>query len=334
MNNNTHLDRPSSALIIGSGGQDGSYLAELLESQGTRVIRIGREFFPHPESFDDYKEIALTRSGLNGKVLNSSYFKNLSDLINLEKPFVIFHLAAHHASSGIHLGTELDLKKMWLTSVGITATALETVFANKIQARVVVAGTSQMYSVVDTDLYVNEETPMRPQNYYAKTKSDSRKVINIYRELDPSIGQMAILFNHESPRRGPGFISTDIVTQIAQVIEGRSQEVEFRNPFARIDLTDARDVVSALSRMPQAGATDLVIGSSEAVSVFDLVQRVLTIFGLEKIGIKAIDKNLRDSVSSTLIADISKAKAHLDWNPTRDITETIVEMVKTKIEQK
>lgn len=334
MINNTHLDRPPSALIIGSGGQDGSYLAESLESQGTRVVRIGRDFFPHPESFGDYKEIALTRSGFNSKILKSPYFKNLSDLINLEKPSVIFHLAAHHASSGIHLGTELDLKTMWLTSVGITATTLETVFANKIDARVVVAGTSQMYTVMDTDLYVNEETPMRPQNYYAKTKSDSRKVINIYRELEPSIGQMAILFNHESPRRGPGFISTDIVTQITRAIEGQSQEVAFRNPFARIDLTDARDVVRALARMPQASATDLVIGNSKAVSVFDLVQRVLIIFGLEKIAIKALDKELRDSKSSTLIADIGKAKAHLDWYPKLDVTDTIVEMVKSKLEQR
>ena len=334
MTNNTHFHLQSSALIIGSGGQDGSYLAELLESQGTRVVRIGRDFFPEPESFDDYKEIALTRSELNSKVLNSSYFKNLSDLINLEKPSVIFHLAAHHASSGIHLGTELDLKKMWLTSVGITATTLETVFANKIDARVVVAGTSQMYTVMDTDLYVNEETPMKPQNYYAKTKSDSREVVNIYRELEPNIGQMAILFNHESPRRGPGFISTDIVTQIAKVIEGRSQEVAFRNPFARIDLTDARDVVRALARMPQASATDLVIGNSKALSVIDLVQRVLRIFGLEKIEVKATDNVVRDSMPSTLIADIGKAKSHLDWYPTRDVTDTIVEMVKSKLEQK
>jgi nucleoside-diphosphate-sugar epimerase len=86
--------------------------------------------------------------------------------------------------------------------------------------------------------------------------------------------------------------------------------------------------------MPQARATDLVIGNSKAVSVFDLVQGVLNIFGLEKIVIKAIDKNLRDSISPTLIADIGKANAHLDWYPTRDVTDTIVEMVKSKLEQR
>ena len=334
MNKSTQFAGNPPALIIGSRGQDGSYLAELLESQGTRVVRIGRDFFPSPGFSNDYREIALTRSELAKKVVSSSYFRGLSDLIVLEKPSAIYHLAAHHSPSGIHLDSELDLKTMWLTSVGITATILETIFSNKIDSRVVVAGTSQMFAAVDIDLYVNEETPMSPRNYYAKTKADSRKVVGIYRELDPSIGQMAILFNHESPRRGPGFISTDIVTEVIQVIKGKSQEVSLRNPFVRLDLTDARDVVRAMARMPQASAMDLVIGNSKAVSIFDLVHNVLRIFGFDEIRVNAISKHLCAHTSPTLIADTSKAKTHLAWYPTRDITDTVVEMVKSKLGQK
>ena len=275
MTNNTQSTGNSTALIIGSGGQDGSYLSELLESRGTRVLRIGRSFFPRPESAYDFRKIPLTRSELIRNVVTSPYFKDLSDLVTAEEPSEIYHLAAHHAPSGSPLLSELDFRTMWLTSIGMTATLLEVVFANTINARVVVAGTSQMYTAGDTDLFVNELTSMNPQNYYAQTKADSRKIIDLYRELKPDIGQMAILFNHESPRRTPGFISTDIVAQVVQVIKGQSRSVSLRNPYARIDISDARDVVKALASMPLANATDFVIGSSDAVSVYELVQKVL-----------------------------------------------------------
>ena len=135
---------------------------------------------------------------------------------------------------------------MWLTNVGITATTLKAALSNKIDGRVVVAGTSQMFTAVDVDPYVNEEAPMSPKNYFAKTKGDRRKVVEIFKELDPSIGRIAKLFKHEPPRRGPRFVSTDIMAQVMQVIGWRSREVSFRSPFARIDLNYARDAVMSM----------------------------------------------------------------------------------------
>ena len=221
---------------------------------------------------------------------------------------------------------------MWLTSIGITATLLEAVFANNITARVVVAGTSQMYATGDTDISVNELTPMNPQNYYAQTKANSRQIIDMYRGLKPDIGQMAILFNHESPRRAPGFISTDIVDQVVQVIKGQSREVSLRNPYARIDITDARDVVKALARMPLATAKDFVIGSARAVSVFELVENVLHSLNLDGIKISSLNPSHEGKIAPTLIADISNAKKYLSWFPTLAVSDTILEMIQAKLD--
>jgi GDPmannose 4,6-dehydratase len=333
MVNTTQTPGKPKVLIIGSGGQDGSYLSERFIARGAEVLSVRRSFFPVVKPSLNFRSFEVPDFDDIQRLITSFNLQKLATFVNREKPDLIYHLAAHHAPSGTKLDTNRDAETMWLTTVGITAILLETIVKGDLPCRLIVAGSSQMYSPNDSDIFVNEHTPTSPQNYYASTKVFARELISRYNSISPGIGQMAILFNHDSPRRPQGFLSTDISTQFVNVLSGRTREISVRNPYARLDLCDARDVVSALVAMSEVAAEDFVIGSSRALSVIELITSVSNILGIKDIEVTySRGLNLPElDTNFALIADIERANKVLNWYPARTIDETIIEMIETKL---
>jgi GDPmannose 4,6-dehydratase len=334
MFNTTLSTNGKKALVIGSSGQDGSYLTELLISQGVTVIPVNRRFFNGFECELDLRHMGVPSLHQISLILNLSFFSRIYELVQSEKPDFIYHLAAHHSPSRIKLISDRDESLMWLTHVGITGAVLESIRRNSLDSKLIVAGSSLMFSAEEEDVFVDEFTIESPRNYYGETKLLARKLMHSYAVEHGSRAQMAILFNHESPRRPQGYLSSDIALQIVNVIKDRSKLIEVRDPNVRVDLSDARDIVLALAEMADSSSGDFVLGSGKVTLIKDLIQSSLQRLGLDDIEIRgtgSYDSHLpKNDHRSGVFANSEKANKVLGWFPNRDISETIVEIVESK----
>jgi len=335
MDNNTLKISPTKALIIGSGGQDGSYLKELLEARGVLVEGITRNFFDDVRYGEDLTSLDVPSFDQIQNLMKIPYFQKISKNIELSNPDVIYHLAAYHGPSGVIRNSKNDRAMMWLIHVGITAVILETIKRVQLSSRVIVAGSSLMYMPGDVDLYVDENTKANPVNYYAETKLQARVVLQKYKDSYGLSAQMAILFNHESPRRPAGYLASDIAAQFIKAWELGTQVIRVRNPNSRIDVCDARDVITALADMPLFEQSDFVIGSGSAREVRALIMDVARILDLGKIEVEYINHD--DSIlnsgryNSIVVANSQHAKNVLGWKQSRDVANTIAEMFQERL---
>jgi GDP-mannose 4,6-dehydratase len=321
-------------MIIGASGQDGQYLAETLNSLGNQVIPIARSFF---QEFNlDHRKISndLINSNIFSSIPSIPYFNKLSEFIEQKKPELIFHLAAHHSHSGKELKSDLDKTMMWVTHVGITSTILETLRKIPNPGRLIIAGSSQMYSATRHDLIVNENTLEKPANYYGETKVEARHLIHHYRENYGIECQMAIMFNHESPKRAAGFLSTDIVTEFLRILKSGEKTIHLRNPEIRLDISDARDFVQALATMPEHPPSDFVLGSSTAIKIRDLVLQIAKNINIGEIDILSREMRKQNVHEFTVISDTTHVAEALTWKIERNIDETISEMIVNELHKK
>lgn len=334
MPNTTVQAKGNKALIIGANGQDGSYLSEILISRGISVIPISRHFFKGFECEIDLRHMRAPDMTQISQLLDIPFFSRIYELVQHEKPEFIYHLAAHHSPSGRKLGSDRDESLMWLTHVGITGAVLETIRRYSLNSKLIVAGSSLMYSANTEDVFIDESTTEVPRNYYGETKLLARELIHSYSSEHGTNAQMAILFNHESPRRPPGYLSSDIALQIVNVIKDRSKLIEVRDPNVRVDISDARDIVEALADMANSNAGDFVLGSGNVTLIKDLIEDSLRLLGLDDIEIRGTDNYIsllkENDNRSGVFANIEKANKVLGWFPIRHIAETVAEIVKLK----
>jgi GDPmannose 4,6-dehydratase len=127
-----------------------------------------------------------------------------------------------------------------------------------------------------------------------------------------------ILFNHESPRRGETFLTRKVTRGIASILSGREKKIYLGNLDARRDWGYAPEYVKAMWMMlQQAKPEDFVIGTGEAHSVKEFVEEAFKAVGITNwrkyVGFD--ERYLRPTEVNNLVADISKAKKKLKWQP-------------------
>jgi GDPmannose 4,6-dehydratase len=190
----------------------------------------------------------------------------------------------------------------------------------------VVAGSSRIYGRPSKDLAVDEDTPTNPIDYYGQSKQEAWNSVREFREAHRVKASFLVLFNHESPRRPPGYLSTTIASELANVIAGKQEEVRLRSPNSRGDWSDARDVVRAMLNASQLPAgEDFVIGSGNAQSVSELVSKTCEKLKMPVPRIVA-SHGETNSENTTLIAAPMKAKMKKVWSPMLEICDTLAEM--------
>lgn len=219
------------ALILGSAGQDGSYLSERLTADGVSVRGVDRDTVPPVALHDPAAVRALVADA---------------------RPDAVFFLPAyHHSSEDAHgaLGDEL------LQSQALHVTAwvhlLEAVSAVAPRARVFYAASSHVFGEPPTPTQ-DEDTPFAPRTPYAITKAAGVQVGRLYRARGLHVSS-GILFNHESPRRPRRFVSQRIAHGAAEAArahaEGRPYTLELGNLAAVVDWGYAPDTVDAMIRI-------------------------------------------------------------------------------------
>ena len=314
-----------SALITGITGQDGSYLAELLLEKGYQVFGIVRR-----TSHQGYERIEHLLDKVELLPADLLDQHSLTGVIHDAKPDEVYNLGAQ---SYVPTSWTQPVLTGEFTALGVTR-ILEAVRLAHPEARFYQASSSEMFGKV-TETPQRESTPFHPRSPYGVAKVYGHWITVNYRESYGMYAVSGILFNHESPRRGIEFVTRKITDGAARIKLGLAKDLRLGNIDARRDWGWAGDYVDAMWRMlQQPEPEDYVIGTGLTHSVRDLIEIAFAHVGLDwQNYVKQDPKFIRPAEVDVLLADPSKAKAKLGWEPQVGFEEMILRMVDADLER-
>lgn len=314
-----------SALIIGIAGQDGSYLAELLLGKGYRVV--GAVARGESEGLDglfpsrDRVEIVVTDLTDQG---------NLLDVVGGYRPDEAYNFASQS-----HLNTSLNEPVVTgdVSGLGVTR-ILEAIRRTSPATRFFQACSSEMFGRHPREVPQTEETPFVPWNAYAAAKMYAYGIVGAYRRSHGLFACSAILYNHESPRRRPEFVTRKVARGAAMIRLGVSRELRIGNLDARRDWGFAGDFVRGMWLMLQhPEPDDFVLATGRTHSVRDLCEAAFSCVGLDyREHIVAEPGEFRPSEAAQLVGNPGKARRLLGWEPEVSFRDMIEMMVKADLE--
>jgi GDPmannose 4,6-dehydratase len=260
----------------------------------------------------------------------------------------VYNLAAQ---SHVQVSFEVPEYTAEVDAVG-TLRLLDAIRETKINCKFYQASTSELYGMVQ-EVPQSEKTPFYPRSPYAVAKLYAYWMTINYREAYNLFASNGILFNHESERRDPRFVTRKITVGIAKMIQGKLDCLELGNLDAKRDWGYAPDYVKAMWMMlQQEKPGDYVIATGETYSVRDFCQMAFRIAGIELIwqghGVdeKGIDKKtgkvmiavnpkfFRPTEVDLLIGDPSKAKRELGWSTSTTFEQLAEKMVTADLKKK
>jgi len=318
------------ALITGITGQDGSYLAELLLSKGYEVhglIRRASTF--NTERIEHiYQDPHSPGARLFLHYGDLSSGEQLSNLIYNTQPDEVYHLGAQS-----HVKVSFDMPEYTgdITSLGATR-LLEAIRRSGIRTRYYQASSSEMYG--DAPAPQNESTPFRPRSPYAAAKVYAHWLTKIYREGYRLFTCSGILFNHESERRGETFVTRKTTRAVASILAQKQDKLYLGNLEAKRDWGYAPEFVEAMWLMLQQDEPDdYVIGTGENHSVKEFAELDFAYVGLDWRDYVEIEpRYFRPNEVNVLLADASKARKKLDWQPHVGFADLVRIMVDADLE--
>ncbi len=321
-----------SALITGITGQDGSYLAELLLSKGYEVHGLIRR----TSTFNTKRIDHLYRDPhANGEPVklflhygDMAATDTLLDVIYSVKPDEIYHLAAQS-----HVRVSFDMAEYTGDVTGLgTTRILEAIRKSGAKSRFYQASSSEMFGAAKPPQ--NEETPFVPRSPYAAAKLYSYWMAKNYREGYNMYTVNGILFNHESPRRGETFVTRKITMAVAAIKAGLQKHLYLGNLDSKRDWGYAPEYLEAMHLMlQQEQPDDYVIGTGEAHSVREFLDEAFGYADMDWQEYVRIDpRYYRPTEVDYLMADPSKAKLKLGWEPRIKFHELVRIMVDADLE--
>ena len=301
------------ALITGITGQDGSYLAELLLSKGYEVHGIIRRSSTFNTSRIDHIFVDLhdpdARLFLHYGDLSDS--EQISNIIYNVNPDEIYHLGAQS-----HVRVSFDMPEYTGNVSALGATRLlEAVRRSGNEVKFYQASSSEMFGASPPPQ--NEETQFEPRSPYACAKVYAHWMTKNYRDGYNMFACNGILFNHESPRRGETFVTRKITRAIASIRAKKQDILYLGNLDAKRDWGYAPEYVEFMWKMLQnEKAGDFVIGTGETHSVREFIEEAFSYVDLDLERYIKIDaRYFRPTEVEELIADSTKAKEKLGWDP-------------------
>jgi len=297
------------ALITGIGGQDGSYLAELLLEQEYEVFGVVRRA---PSA--RYENLESIRERI--ELIQADLLDELSLVRALEscRPHEVYNLAS---VSFVPMSWEQPVLTAEFAAVGVT-TMLESIRKVDEGIRFYQASSSEIFGA-PLEVPQTEMTPLSPLTPYGVAKAYGHFITGSYRRRYGLHASSGILYNHESPRRPLDFVTRKIAHAAAGIKLGLQGELWLGNLDARRDWGFAGDYVRAMWLMLQQDEPgDYVIASGRAYSVRELVEVAFEHVGLEPDEYVHLDSSLERGKAELhdLVGDSSKARARLGWQAT------------------
>ena len=316
------------AFITGITGQDGSYLTELLLDKGYEVHGMIRR----SSSFNTQRIDHLYQDPhLIGRRLFLHY-GDLTDAVRLAKmmyeikPDEVYHLGAQS-----HVRVSFDIPEYTADVVALgTIRLLEALRESGVaqKARFYQASSSELFGKL-RETPQNENTPFHPRSPYAVAKLYGYWATINYREAYGMHASNGILFNHESPRRGPTFVTRKITMAAARIKSGLQNALYLGNLEAKRDWGYAGDYVEGMWRIVQRDEPDdYVLATGETHSVGEFCEEAFGLLGLDwREFVKHDPRYERPSEVDLLLGDATKARRVLGWQPKVTFKELVRLMV-------
>jgi GDPmannose 4,6-dehydratase len=313
------------ALITGVTGQDGSYLAELLLSKGYEVYGMVRR--SSTESFERIAHIADQIHLCQADLLDQLSIVNLLKDVG---PREVYNLAAQ---SFVPTSFTQPLLTGEFTALGVTR-MLEAIRLVNPEIRFYQASSSEMFGRV-RETPQRETTPFHPRSPYGVAKLYGHWITVNYRESYGIFAASGILFNHESPRRGREFVTRKIAEGAARVALGLAESLALGNLESRRDWGYAPEYVEAMWRMLQHDEPDdFVIGTGRHHTPGDFCEVAFSHLGLDYREHVQVDPAfIRPAEVDTLLADPTRAREVLGWEPHTTFEELVRIMVDAEVDR-
>lgn len=321
-----------SALITGITGQDGSYLTELLLEHGYTVHGVVRRTSTLSRSRLDhlYNDPAIYGKRLFLHYADLDDPTTLRRVLNKVSPDEIYHLAGQ---SHVGLSFEIPESTCEMTAMG-TLRLLEMIRDLPRPAKLFHPSSSEVFGAPEQTPQ-DESTPFKPVNPYGCAKAFATQMVAIYRKTFGLFACNAIMYNHESPRRGENFVTRKICRAAAAIKLGQQSELLLGDTSARRDWGHSRDYVRAFWLMlQQPQADDFVLATGQLHSVQDIVEIAFATAGLDwRKHVKQDARLLRPAEPQRLLGNAAKAKRILGWEPQISFRQLIEEMTRAELER-
>jgi GDPmannose 4,6-dehydratase len=310
------------ALITGVSGQDGSYLAELLLSKDYQVFGAFNCDSKNLKNIEHLLDkIELVEYQLNDEKLAENLIKKI-------QPDECYHLAGSSFVDYSKDNQDLILNNN-LNSTNFLLEAIKNFTPN---CRFFLAGSSEMFGL-SNESPQSENSFFNPQNIYGISKLKAFDSVKNYRQNYKIFACCGILYNHESPRRNPIFLTRKISQSVAKIHLGIAQEIELGDIESMRDFGYAKDYVEAIFLMLQnSQAVDYVISSGNIYRIKDILKIAFEYVNLDYKNFLKINPDfIRPSPKIQLFGDNSKIKRDLNWQPKAEIKKIIYEMIENDI---
>ena len=312
------------ALVTGITGQDGLYLSELLLEKGYEVHGLIRG--------QNNPKLELVRSIVPDVILHTGDLLDQSSLmrtLNAANPREVYNLGA---ISYVAYSWENATVTSQVTGIGVL-NILETLRLwagdDLAKVRFYQASSSEMFGKVQ-EVPQRETTLLWPRSPYGVSKVYGHYMTINYRESYGMHASSGILFNHESPRRGPEFVTRKVSMAVARIARGLQDDLTLGNLDARRDWGYAGDYVRAMWLMLQQDEPDdYVISTGETHSIRDLLDVAFARVGIDDWTpyVKQDPRFMRPAEVDLLIGDSTKAREKLGWKPEVTFTQLVEMMV-------
>jgi GDPmannose 4,6-dehydratase len=313
------------ALITGIGGQDGSFLVELLLADGYDVVGLVR---PGAGPYENLTAIERRIELCEADLLHET---SLAQALRAARPTEVYNLAA---PSFVPLSWERPVETAEFAAVGATS-LLEAVRAVDPSIRFYQASSSEIFGE-PRETPQNEETPLEPVTPYGVAKAYAHFIVHSYRRRYGLFACSGILYNHESPRRPLEFLPRKVAHGAAAISLGLQESLVLGDLDARRDWGYAGDYVRAMWMMLQQDEPDdYVVASGESHSVRDFVECAFAHVGLDWQEHVRVDPALHRGAAELerLVGDASKARERLGWEPKLDFTQLVHLLVDADLER-
>lgn len=352
------------ALVTGIGGQDGSYLAELLLKKDYKVVGLYRRSSVNNLSrinhFIDHSNLFLEETDITDP-------SNVIEVLSKHTPNEIYNLAAQ---SHVQTSFKSPSATFEINTLGVINLLEGIRLLLPAQTKFYQASTSEMfgrnYSIDkhSNEKYQDENTELLPQSPYGVAKVASHRMVQLYRTGYNMFACSGILFNHESPRRGENFVTRKITKWLANFLKWRDQEfytigklfedpnsifmgrpcshgpdvfpkLRLGNLEASRDWGHAEDYVNAMWLMLQQDEPDdFVISTGETHTVKEFLELAFGKFNLDYNDFVVIDPDLyRPAEVDYLRGRSDKARSKLNWTPEYSFESLVEDMINKELEQ-
>ena len=319
---------PSRAFVTGITGQDGGYLAERLVADGVEVHGLVHPGDPGVEPL---------RARVPDVVLHSGDLTDavaLAGAVQAADPDEVYHLGG---ISSVAFSWEEPVLTADVTALG-TARLLELCWQAQERrgapVRFLQTSSAEIFGTAETSPQ-DETTPVRPNSPYGAAKAYAHHLVHVYRGRGLP-GSAVVLYNHESPRRPPSFVTRKITQGAARIALGLQDELVLGNLDARRDWGWAPDYVDAMVRAVRHDEPgDYVVATGEAHSVRDFVASAFARAGVDDWEhlVRVDQRFVRPADATLQVGDPTRAREVLGWQPTVTFEELVGRMVDADLDE-